>query len=228
MLIGRSTYHLKGRGSVVEMQLACIGGGRSCGRSGARSAVQTGSSRNRRPIHLKRAMGGLCIVIFCAACTGAPDGISPVDEFQVERYLGRWYEIARLDHPFERGLTRVTAEYSRQKDGGISVVNRGYDAERGEWREAVGKAYFLGDSTTGSLKVSFFGPFYGGYHVIAVDRKGYQWAMVSGPSRSYLWVLARTPTLPNKTLENLVSRAAELGFSTDDLIFVDQSSANAP
>jgi apolipoprotein D and lipocalin family protein len=176
---------------------------------------------------LRTAVGACFVAMLCAACTGIPEGIEPVGEFEADRYLGRWYEIARLDHSFERGLTRVTADYERQDDGGISVVNRGYDRARGEWREARGRAYFLGDPAVASLKVSFFGPFYGGYHVIALDRKEYRWALISGPSRSFLWVLARTPTLPDATLEALVSRAAELAFPTEDLIFVDQIGAQA-
>ncbi|NIP14189.1 MAG: lipocalin [Pseudomonadales bacterium] len=185
-------------------------------------------TRHRRTTRLQRATGALCVAICCAACTGIPDGIQPVNDFRLERYLGRWYEIARLDHSFERGLTRVTAEYARRSDGGISVTNRGYDAARGEWREARGKAYFLGDRGTGSLKVSFFGPFYGGYHVVALDGDGYQWALVSGPSRSYLWVLARAPALADKTLEGLLARAAQLGFPTEDLIFVEHPDPQAP
>ncbi len=185
-------------------------------------------ARRRRTTSLQRATSALCVAICCAACTGIPDGIEPVKDFELESYLGTWYEIARLDHSFERGLTRVTAAYARREDHGISVTNRGYDATRGEWREARGKAYFLGDPATGSLKVSFFGPFYGGYHVIALDRKDYQWAMVSGPSRSYLWVLARQPVLAQETRDRLVARAAELGFPTEELIFVDQSDARAP
>ncbi|HEY5681900.1 MAG TPA: lipocalin family protein [Pseudomonadales bacterium] len=176
---------------------------------------------------MRRAIGALCVAACCAACTGIPDGVEAVTDFQLERYLGTWYEIARLDHTFERGLTRVTAEYARRSDGGISVTNRGYDGALGEWREARGKAYFLGNPATGSLKVSFFGPFYGGYHVIALDSEGYQWAMVAGPSRSYLWVLARDAVVPDETFNRLVARAAELGFPTENLIFVDHSGANA-
>jgi apolipoprotein D and lipocalin family protein len=192
--------------------------------SGAAEPITLG---NLRLTGLRRAIGALCVAACCAACTGIPDGVEAVTDFQLERYLGTWYEIARLDHTFERGLTRVTAEYARRSDGGISVTNRGYDGALGEWREARGKAYFLGNPATGSLKVSFFGPFYGGYHVIALDSEGYQWAMVAGPSRSYLWVLARDAVVPDETFNRLVARAAELGFPTENLIFVDHSGANA-
>ncbi|MDX1594883.1 MAG: lipocalin family protein [Gammaproteobacteria bacterium] len=157
--------------------------------------------------------------LLLAACTGIPEGVEPVRGFEVERYLGRWYEIARLDHRFERGLSRVTAEYSRRDDGGLRVVNRGYDAESGTWQEAVGKAYLLGPDDIGSLKVSFFGPFYGGYHVIALDTD-YRWAMVSGWTHDYLWLLSREPRLDPDVRRRLVARAREAGFPVGELIDV--------
>lgn len=161
-------------------------------------------------------------------CTGAPEGVSLVTGFELQKYLGTWYEIARLDHRFERGLSNVTAEYSMRSDGGVRVVNRGFNAESGEWQEAVGKAYFAGDSDVGQLKVSFFGPFYGGYNILALDRKAYQFSLVAGPSRDYLWLLSRTPQMDPATIEELVRIAADLGFATDDLIFVDQGTLRGP
>jgi apolipoprotein D and lipocalin family protein len=132
-----------------------------------------------------------------------------------------WYEIARLDHPFERGLEKVTAHYSMRKDGGIRVVNRGFDPKTETWKEAVGKAYFTKDAETGSLKVSFFGPFYGGYHVIALDKARYSYALVSGPDRSYLWILARSPDLEPSVKSKLIAKAEALGFETEKLIYVE-------
>jgi apolipoprotein D and lipocalin family protein len=158
-----------------------------------------------------------------AACTGLPEGVEPVQGFEPERYLGKWYEIARLDHSFERGLTRVTAEYSRRDDGGIRVLNRGYSAEEGEWEEAEGKAFFVRSDDEGYLKVSFFGPFYGAYVVFGLDQDGYQYAFVSGPDRSYLWLLARTPTVDQAVIDRFVAAAESLDYPTDELIFVDQS-----
>jgi apolipoprotein D and lipocalin family protein len=155
-----------------------------------------------------------------AGCTGPPDGVIPVTGFELDRYLGSWYEIARLDHRFERGLSNVTAEYALRDQGGISVVNRGFDDASGEWREARGKAFFLDDEETGMLKVSFFGPFYGGYNVIALDEEGYAWSMVVGPNRSYLWILARSPDLDAAVLERLIAQAAALDFPVDELIRV--------
>ena len=160
--------------------------------------------------------------VLLTACLGMPDGVRPVTGFELDRYLGTWYEIARLDHSFERGLTRVTAEYSLREDGGVRVVNRGYDAAAGEWREAVGKAYFVDSDKLGYLKVSFFGPFYGSYVVFELDQDDYRYAFVAGPDRSYLWLLARTPTIDEGLRQRFVDRAAELGFDTGALIFVEQ------
>lgn len=159
--------------------------------------------------------------LLCAACGQIPDGVQPVTGFEPERYLGTWYEVARLDHSFERGLTRVTATYAARADGGIDVLNRGYDAEDGEWREARGKARFVGPRDIASLEVSFFGPFYGGYNVVDLD-PGYSIALVVGPSRDYLWILSRSPAPPRGEVERLVARARELGFDTSGLIYVSQ------
>jgi len=163
----------------------------------------------------------LCSLCILFGCTSAPKGITPVAPFDLERYLGTWYEIARLDHRFERGLSQVSATYSKRADGGIDVLNRGYNSSTGEWKEAAGKAYPLGSSQQGSLKVSFFWPFYAGYHVIALDQQDYSYALISGPDRDYLWILSRTRTLDAATLQNLLNRATELGFATNSLIFVE-------
>jgi apolipoprotein D and lipocalin family protein len=171
-------------------------------------------------LHLLAAYFSLLLV---SACTGVPEGLKPVEGFELQRYLGQWYEIARLDHSFERGLTDVSATYSLREDGGINVLNRGFDPKRGLWNEAKGRAYFLGSPQTASLKVSFFGPFYGGYHVIALDRVAYRYALISGPSRGYLWILARDKQLPEATLKSLVSQARQAGFATQNLIYVEHS-----
>jgi apolipoprotein D and lipocalin family protein len=134
--------------------------------------------------------------------------------------MGKWYEIARLDHSFERNLSNVSAMYTAKENGEIAVLNRGYNEKTGEWKQIKGNARFVGDETVGSLKVSFFGPFYGGYHIIELDSVSYSYAIVSGPSRSYLWILYRTTTLDEPIYSRLVSRAAELGFDTTKLIRV--------
>jgi len=161
-------------------------------------------------------------VLLAAACTRVPDGVEPVQEFQLARYLGRWHEIARLDHPFERGLEQVSATYTLREDGGVRVLNRGYDPKHDRWDEAEGKAWFVSDPGTGHLKVSFFGPFYGAYVVFELDREAYQYAFVAGPNRSYLWLLARTPHVDQDLIDRFVRRAGELGFPTGELIFTRQ------
>jgi len=153
-------------------------------------------------------------------CTGIPENVKPVENFQLGKYLGKWYEIARLDHSFERGLTKVTANYSSREDGGVQVINQGYSASEDKWKKAEGKAYFVDRSDQGYLKVSFFGPFYGSYIVFELDHENYQYALVCGPDKSYLWILARNPELDEKTKENLIAKAKALGFDTSKLIRV--------
>lgn len=165
----------------------------------------------------------LCFTLSLAACSSTPpDGLQPVTAFELDRYQGRWYEIARLDHAFERGMSDVSAIYEPQADGSIRVINRGFDTERQAWKEAIGRALPVGDRATASLKVSFFGPFYGGYHVIALDRQNYRWSLVAGPDRGYLWILARDRELPTEVREQLVNQARSLGFATEQLIWVEQ------
>lgn len=162
------------------------------------------------------------LALFLAACLGMPERVTPVQNFELHRYLGKWYEIARLDHSFERGLARVSAEYSLRDDGGVEVLNRGYDAGQARWKEASGKAYFVDANDVGYLKVSFFGPFYGSYVVFGLDRENYRYAFVSGPDLSYLWLLSRTPQLDPEIVEQFVAAAAARGFDTESLIFVEQ------
>jgi apolipoprotein D and lipocalin family protein len=166
----------------------------------------------------------LLVAALMAACAQIPEGVKAVQGFDSGRYLGTWYEIARLDHRFERGLEDVSATYSARADGGIDVLNRGYDVAEGEWREVRGRAKFVGDPGTASLGVSFFGPFYGGYNVVDLDAD-YQIALVSGPTLSYLWILARRPDPPRAEVERVVRRAAELGFDTGSLIYVPHGRA---
>ncbi len=163
----------------------------------------------------------LLFLLGLAGCTSVPEGVTPVTGFESERYLGTWYEIARFDHSFEEGLSRVTATYSKREDGGIRVLNKGYDAATGEWDEAEGKAYFVSDETTGHLKVSFFGPFYASYVIAELDKDNYNYSLVTGPDRSYLWILARQPTLSQDVLDELLSKAKSLGYATDEFIWVD-------
>lgn len=158
-----------------------------------------------------------CAVL--AGCAQIPDGVEPIQGFDATRYLGTWYEVARLDHRFERGLSQVTATYTARDDGGIDVLNRGFDEAKGTWSEAQGRAKFLGPRDVGQLKVSFFGPFYGGYNIVDLD-PAYSLSLVVGPDRSYLWILAREPNPPREAVDRLVARAKSLGFDTDALIYV--------
>ncbi len=163
----------------------------------------------------------IIFVLFLVGCVGIPQNVKPVDNFQLERYLGKWYEIARLDHSFERGLTRVSAIYSVRDDGGVRVLNGGYAEKEKAWKTAEGKAYFVEGSNLGYLKVSFFGPFYGSYVVFELDHANYQYSLVCGPDKSYLWILARTPKISNELKDRLIAKAAASGFDTSKLIFVD-------
>lgn len=165
--------------------------------------------------------GLIILTLALSGCVEVPSGITPVGNFEINRYLGKWYEIARLDHSFERGLTRVTANYTLQEDGGVKVLNRGYSKKEGEWKEAEGKAYFVQSTDRGFLKVSFFGPFYGAYIVFELDHENYQYALVCGPDKSYLWLLARTKELDRDLTLKLIAKADELGFDTSNLIFVE-------
>jgi apolipoprotein D and lipocalin family protein len=158
--------------------------------------------------------------LFVSGCLGIPKGVNAVNDFDSNKYLGKWYEIARLDHSFERGLDRVTAEYSLRDDGGVRVINRGFATAENKWKEAEGKAYFVRGHDEGYLKVSFFGPFYGSYVVFELDKEKYQYAFVVGYNKSYLWFLSRTPTVSKELIDHFVKGSKDLGFDTDHLIFV--------
>ncbi|MEZ5449288.1 MAG: lipocalin family protein [Thiolinea sp.] len=161
------------------------------------------------------------LILGLTGCVGIPDGITAVSGFNTERYLGKWYEIARLDHSFERGLEQVTAEYSLREDGELRVINRGFNTAKQKWEEAEGRAKFVDTPDVGRLKVSFFGPFYGGYNIVELD-SDYRYAMIVGNDFDYLWILSRTPQLDSNIQQRLVAKAKALGFATDQLIYVKQ------
>lgn len=150
-----------------------------------------------------------------------PQGVQPVSGFDASKYMGTWYELARIDHRFEKGLTQVTATYRLNADGSVTVLNRGYDAAKQEWREAEGKARFLGQADEAALKVSFFGPFYGGYNVVSLDDQ-YQTALVIGGSLDYLWILSRSKTIPEAQRQALLEKAQALGVDLGRVIRVEQ------
>lgn len=162
----------------------------------------------------------LCL-LWLTGCTGLPANVVPVEEFELSRYLGNWFEIARLDHRFERGMSDVSAHYSLREDGGVRVINRGYSASEGQWKQAEGRAYFVDGSDVAHLKVSFFGPFYGSYIVFGLDREHYNYAFVAGPSHDYLWLLSRTPYVPDEVMRAFIDSARKAGFDTEQLIYVN-------
>ncbi|WP_227546077.1 lipocalin family protein [Marinobacter fonticola] len=177
----------------------------------------------RRYIHGLNRLGAGCVCLLLAACTGLPDRVEPVTGFEPQRYLGTWYEIARLPHPFEEGLSYVQATYTANEDGTIDVLNQGFNAASGEWEQANGVAKFVGERRVGHLKVSFFGPFYASYVVMALDKADYRYSLVTGPDRDYLWLLSRTPEMAAPVRKQLVAKAREAGYPVDDLIWVEQS-----
>jgi len=160
------------------------------------------------------------IVLIISGCTDIPDNITPVSQFDINRYLGKWYEIARLDHSFERGMDDIMAEYSLMQDGGVRVLNSGYLVEDNKWKSAEGKAYFVSEPDKGHLKVSFFGPFYGSYVIFDLDKQDYQYAFITSYDKSYLWLLSRDPDISPDIMNRFVELADELGFATDQLIYV--------
>ncbi|WP_394128617.1 lipocalin family protein [Vibrio hepatarius] len=162
------------------------------------------------------------LLLSLGGCLGMPKTIQPVKDFKLNNYLGQWYEIARLDHSFERGLSQVTAEYRLRKDGGVSVLNRGYSTATQEWKEAEGKAYFVNSPNEGYLKVSFFGPFYGSYVVFDLENETYEYAFVSGPNNDYLWLLSRSPSVSADIIERFEQLAEQNGFDVEQLIYVEQ------
>jgi apolipoprotein D and lipocalin family protein len=175
---------------------------------------------------MKKAL--LLLLFYLSGCTLTPEGIIAVRGFNLQRYLGTWYEIARLDHSFERGLTHVRADYKLYDDGTLQVLNRGFDPQTKKWKAVEGRGRFAVEPDLGRLKVSFFGPFYGGYNILALDDRDYAYALVCGSDRSYLWILARRPELPDAVIASLVQKAKALGFATDALLFVEQDPRTLP
>jgi len=150
------------------------------------------------------------------------ESIQAVKTFDLQRYLGMWYEIARLPHSFESGLDSVTATYTLRDEGKIEVFNKGFNTAKGEWKEAKGKAFIPDTSAGAFLRVSFFWIFYGDYKVIALDTLDYSYAMVTSHSKEYLWILSRTPRLDQHVYDVLIRQAGEWGFNISELYKVPQ------
>ena len=173
--------------------------------------------------HIKLLKASLLSLVFTLnACVGVPDGISPVSNFDINSYLGTWYEIARLDNRFEEGMSQVTANYSLNSDGSIRVTNRGFINEYQSWDEAIGKAVFADSDDLGHLKVSFFGPFYASYVVFNLS-PDYKHSYVTSNDRDYLWFLSRSPEVDEASKTEFINQARDLGFSYQDILWIDQS-----
>lgn len=158
--------------------------------------------------------------IFIQSCSSIPKGVEALNNFEKEKYLGTWYEIARLDFKFEKDLNNTTANYSVRDDGKIKVINKGYNYVDKEWTEAEGKAKFVNEEDVAMLKVSFFGPFYAGYNVIALE-DNYKYALVCGKNTDFLWILSREKTIPDNIKKQFVIKSKDLGFPVDELIWVE-------
>ncbi|MCP3965542.1 MAG: lipocalin [Lentisphaerae bacterium] len=163
------------------------------------------------------------LLFLLTGCGVSTKHIPAVTEFDADRYLGKWYEIARIPHFFERGLTDCYAIYENREDGGIKVTNWGYCSQRKAWKVAQGRAYFSDNRSVGALRVSFFRPFYGTYKIIALDRKNYRWSMITSGTYNYLWILSRSPVMSAEQRKELLKAAQELGFNTSEMLIVDQS-----
>jgi len=157
-------------------------------------------------------------MFFVWSCQTIPNGVKAVQPFDLDRYLGTWYEIARFDFSFEKNLSNVSATYSLKENGGIKVDNKGFDYIENKWKQSIGKAKPVGDKNTAMLKVSFFGPFYAGYNVIAID-SNYQYALVAGQSTSYLWILSRQKTIPDDVKNSYLEMAKKNGFDIGKLVW---------
>lgn len=170
---------------------------------------------------IKYLMAAAFLQLYFTACVSIPHGAVAVKPFNKQKYLGQWYEIARFDFTFERGLDHVTATYTLNDDKTIRVDNKGYSAEKQKWKQSIGKAKFVGAEDEARLKVSFFGPFYAGYNVIAID-ENYQYALVAGNNLKYLWLLSRSKTMPQNVKDTYLAKAKNLGYNIDKLIWTKQ------
>jgi apolipoprotein D and lipocalin family protein len=170
--------------------------------------------------YLLMASVSLLLLNFCSSRFKAD--LKVVTPFNLQNYMGKWYEIARMDFRFERNLNNVTATYSLNEDGTVKVDNRGYNYKTNEWKQALGKAKFARNNSEAKLKVSFFGPFYSAYNVIALDSE-YKYALVAGKNLDYLWILSRETSIPAEIKENYLKTARELGYDADALIWTEHS-----
>jgi len=183
---------------------------------GVKVSMKTFKLKNNRGL-----FPSLLMCLLLGSCASMPEGAKPVNNFETEKYLGTWYEIARMDFRFEKGLSKVTATYSKRADGKIRVDNKGYDAANQKWKQSIGKARLTGAANMGTLEVSFFGPFYAAYNVLAVDEH-YQYALVVGGSVDYVWILSRTKTIPEEVRQHYLEIARGLGCDVNALVWTEQ------
>lgn len=175
--------------------------------------------KNKAPgILIVSMLVGGTMFLLLNSCRTIPKKAKAVKPFILSKYLGKWYEIARIDFKFEKGLNNVTANYSLREDGLVKVDNRGFDYQNNRWKNSIGKAKFVGDINEAKLKVSFFGPFYAGYNVIALD-KDYKYALVAGKNTDYLWILSRTKNVPEEIKKEYLEIAKSIGYDVDRLIW---------
>lgn len=167
---------------------------------------------------MKKLLIHCLILLGLTGCAASTQELAAVQGFEVNRYLGKWYEIARFDHSFEHNLIEVSAEYKLRDDGKIDVINRGFSLSKNSYQTTKGVAHFVDKADVGDLDVTFFWPFYGGYKILLLDKVAYRYALVTSDSFDYLWILARTPEIDDATYQMLVEKARELGFKTDALI----------
>jgi apolipoprotein D and lipocalin family protein len=177
---------------------------------------------NKWYVALALGAGAAAIAATYSSCVSIPKGAKPIQPFDKDKYLGQWYEIARLDFKYEKDLDNVTANYSLNNNGSIKVDNRGHNYVKQQWEQSVGKAKFVNETHVGRLKVSFFGPFYAGYNVIAID-KNYQYALVVGNDLDYMWILSRKTTIPESIKTSYLHKAKQLGYDTDKLVWTKHS-----
>lgn len=178
-------------------------------------------------VKLSTVIAVFSLLFLLTSCSSKPEKAEPVTDFDVNRYLGTWYEIARIDFVHEKNMDNVSAQYSLKKDGSIKVLNSGYNYKEAKWEKAEGKAKFREVENVGALKVSFFGPFYSGYNVLAVD-DDYNYALVAGKNLDYLWILSRTKELPEDIKDNYLEKAKEIGYDINRLIWVRHDRDNNP
>ncbi len=154
-------------------------------------------------------------------CKTMPKQMSPVSGFDPNRFLGEWYEIARYDFMFEKNMSKVRAAYFMNGNGTIKIVNSGYDFVAQKYKTKTGTAKFVGPQSEGRLKVTFFWPFYSGYNVVALDQN-YQYALIAGDNLNLMWILSRTPTIPDDIKNNYLDIARQMGYNTSKLIWTLQ------